>query len=848
MHPADGPRLSKGIMYHVLLHRVLPVAVPCVACCAIWWWYTTRRRDGCKGRVPPPWTANAREAGASDENVPYYNCPPDSDTLLHGHSVDNDKELVGDSPEHSAMMGSRNDTANSLDNFESGCVKPFLNGCASPLKPDHIIGHAILAAELRNAQVYAHPSLNSEQNDGKNCPPDCDILPFKETSTDRNVNATLKVLQNKTSADNTELQNLPDQVDSIVCKEIETEVTERILDVQTETALPVVLENEMQVHTELNCVDEMPNVNEITVEDGSRGATDVGISMIVLECDMRLGESEVASVEAVKTNVEERAYENEHEKLKVLHELTIGTCQEAKETNELVDEATRGEIVAASVVNVEASVADIEATNRAAANVALEEVHDDQAAVRLDVQVVDASSEAAIVANVEEEKCRKDEDEVEKQVVMDRTSTEEETHRARSLVADVLSKISLDFGVNGLDTLPEAKSAEVCSAKHAAIEVATTKVVLSSPAQVKGQRQTRSISDSEESVSSGQSSIKGVVRTNGIVKDCSSDEDSRAGSDVRSDGSGDSGCATSDCPPPEGSLTSIDAPLHNVWEVEIPKAAVGRLIGKQGKFINHLKQTSGAQIYIMELPFVADYQVCHIEGTLEQVDVVLSLIKSKFPTLTLKNIANPPSLSVPISMSWLQLPLGVAVEVIVSSVVSAGHLFVQQHTHPSYHVLPALDQTMAVCYSQASIPMLPMPSEVGVICSAPMENGWYRAQVLACGSDGMVEIKYCDYGGYHSLPTSELRQIRSDFVTLPFQGVEVLLDNITPLPGEESFSTEADQALQELSNGVPLMAQVTRFDVAGLPYIHLWRLEEEEMVLINRLLVDQLLVEWTECY
>uniref|UniRef100_A0A8C4NGZ6 Tudor domain-containing protein n=1 Tax=Eptatretus burgeri TaxID=7764 RepID=A0A8C4NGZ6_EPTBU len=791
------PRFSKGIMYHVLLHRVLPVAVPCAACCAIWWWYTTRRRDGNRGRVPPPWAANTCEAGASNNRVPCYNCPPDCDILPHGHSIDQGRELVGDSPEHCAMIGSRSDSVNSLDNFENGCAKPFPNGCTSPLKPDHIIGHAILSAELRNVQVCAHPSLDSQQNDVKNCPPDCNILPVKETCTDRNVDAALKVLQNKTSTDNTELQNLPDQVESTVCKEIETEMTQRILDVQTETALPVlptaeaVLENEMQVFTELNCVEEMQNVNKMTVEDVSRGAADVGISVIVVEGETRLGESKVASVEAVKADVEDRACENEHQKFKVLHELPIITCEEAKESNELVDEETHGEIVSASVVNVEPSIADIEAINMALADVNIEEVHDDQATVRLDEEThgeivsasvvnvepsiadikainmavadvnveevhddqaavwlvgqVDVPSKAVSVANVEEEKCQKDEDEVEKQVVVDTTSTEEETHRAQSLVADVLSKISLDFGVNGLDTSPEAKAAKACSTEHAAKEVSTMKVVPSSYAQMKGQRQAHGTSDSEESVSSGQSSLKGVVTTNGMVKDCSSDEDSRAG--------------------------------KNFFGVDVFQAAVGRLIGKQGKFINHLKQTSGAQIYIMELPFVADYQVCHVEGTLEQVDVVLSLIKSKFPTLTLKNIANPPSLPVPISMSWLQLPLGVAVEVIVSSVVSAGHLFVQQHTHPSYHALPALDQTMAVCYSQPSIPMLPMPTEVGVICAAPMQNGWYRAQVLACGSDGVVEIKYCDYGGYHSLPTSELRQIR-----LSILFCFGLLFSLTPYP------------------------------------------------------------------
>lgn len=51
------------------------------------------------------------------------------------------------------------------------------------------------------------------------------------------------------------------------------------------------------------------------------------------------------------------------------------------------------------------------------------------------------------------------------------------------------------------------------------------------------------------------------------------------------------------------------------------------------------------------------------------------------------------------------------VEVIVVNIVSAGHAFVQQHTHPTYHALRSLDQQMFLCYSQPSTPALPSPAE-----------------------------------------------------------------------------------------------------------------------------------------
>ncbi|KAM6225976.1 A-kinase anchor protein 1, mitochondrial-like [Porphyrio hochstetteri] len=125
------------------------------------------------------------------------------------------------------------------------------------------------------------------------------------------------------------------------------------------------------------------------------------------------------------------------------------------------------------------------------------------------------------------------------------------------------------------------------------------------------------------------------------------------------------------------------------WEIEVPKALVGRLIGKQGRFMNFLKQESGAKE-------------------------------------------------------------GVPVEVVVANQVDAGHMFLQQHTHPTFRVLHRLGQQMNACYSQPDIPS---------------------------------ELCYVDYGGYDRVKINQLRKIRSDFLSLPFQAAEVLLDNVVPLAG-----------------------------------------------------------------
>ncbi|KAL0973338.1 hypothetical protein UPYG_G00202130 [Umbra pygmaea] len=348
--------------------------------------------------------------------------------------------------------------------------------------------------------------------------------------------------------------------------------------------------------------------------------------------------------------------------------------------------------------------------------------------------------------------------------------------------------------------------------------------------------------------------LNGVCLRNGSHGTSEAETDQSGGSDVNSMDSVDSGC-TMGARDTSGSPAIAMGSELVVWEIEVPKHLVGRLIGKQGRYVSFLKQSSGAKIYISTLPYTQEFQICHIEGSQQQVDKALSLIGKKFKDLDLTNLYAPPPMplslpSLPMT-SWLLLPSGVTVEVIVVNIVSAGHLFVQQHTHPTYHALRSLDQQMFLCYSQPGTPSLPSPAEVGVICAAPaVEGAWWRAQVITFFKEtNEVEIRYVDYGGYDRVKIDTLRQIRSDFVTLPFQGAEVLLDNIAPLPGENGFSTEATTALEEMTRGVALLAQVSNYDSnTGLPLVQMWNMVGEELVSVNRTLAERALGTWVESF
>lgn len=57
----------------------------------------------------------------------------------------------------------------------------------------------------------------------------------------------------------------------------------------------------------------------------------------------------------------------------------------------------------------------------------------------------------------------------------------------------------------------------------------------------------------------------------------------------------------------------------------------------------------------------------------------------------------------------LCLPMGVPVEVIVCSVVTPNHVFLQQPTHPTFPSLERQNYHMRLCYGVENVPHLPRP-------------------------------------------------------------------------------------------------------------------------------------------
>ncbi|XP_053625004.1 A-kinase anchor protein 1, mitochondrial isoform X2 [Plodia interpunctella] len=325
-------------------------------------------------------------------------------------------------------------------------------------------------------------------------------------------------------------------------------------------------------------------------------------------------------------------------------------------------------------------------------------------------------------------------------------------------------------------------------------------------------------------------------------------------SDNHSEGSSDSGkgCSEAASPPPANmNMVPSDTGLR-IHQFIIPQTLVGLLIGKHGSFVAQIKAKTGASVYVRRHPDSVKQKICAVEGTQAEIEAALDMIKEKFPEKRFPNFslqeisAELYQRLAPLVPEFLQLVESVNNDTIMTCLVSAGHFFLQQPLHPTFPSLHALHRLMAATYQHPDVPALPRPVKEGSICAAPTENNWYRAQVISTSEENDTSVvKLVDFGGYLTVDNDQLKQIRSDFMTLPFQATEALLAFVKPAKNEVEWSNEALRIMAGLTAGQLLHAQVAGYDETGLPLVHLYlTLSPQQVIYLNRELVERGLAEW----
>ncbi|CAJ0941533.1 unnamed protein product, partial [Mesorhabditis belari] len=304
-----------------------------------------------------------------------------------------------------------------------------------------------------------------------------------------------------------------------------------------------------------------------------------------------------------------------------------------------------------------------------------------------------------------------------------------------------------------------------------------------------------------------------------------------------SDGSsGDSGRAT-------GGLASSLSPHEDSGEIlpqyefEIPNSLVGLIIGIKGKTIKELSTRTAVKMLIRphhSQTKVDSHQICQVRGKRDQINKCLCMLRKRFPPprfpeLNLQPVMPPPLPSglydaLHSQPTWLTLPEGVSTEVVISSLVDPGHLFLQQPTHPSFSSLNLLDRYMLHLYSQDSgIPHLSEPCETGLLCAAPILGAWFRAvTVLHYPEQDEVLVRFVDYGGYRRVSRMDLRQIRTDLMTLPFQSIECYLAHVQPVDGTSQWGDEAFTVFKSACMGKVIEAHIIGYHIDDrVPFVEL---------------------------
>lgn len=133
---------------------------------------------------------------------------------------------------------------------------------------------------------------------------------------------------------------------------------------------------------------------------------------------------------------------------------------------------------------------------------------------------------------------------------------------------------------------------------------------------------------------------------------------------------------------------------------------------------------------------------------------------------------------------YLQLNLIESInnDVVVSAIISGGHIFVQHPLHPTHPSLAVLQKWVFDSYTATEAPLLP-GIELNDVCVMPVNGIWYRVQIVDQDTEETERcvVKFLDFGGYMNVHFKELRQIRSDFMSVPFQATECILSNVEPI-------------------------------------------------------------------
>ena len=223
--------------------------------------------------------------------------------------------------------------------------------------------------------------------------------------------------------------------------------------------------------------------------------------------------------------------------------------------------------------------------------------------------------------------------------------------------------------------------------------------------------------------------------------------------------------------------------------VQIPKYAVGRFIGKQGRNIKSLMADSnGAYVYVNQknLPEDVASVPCCIQGDFSQVEEALKIMAMKFPEIEIPSnfdndtsgystptspfFSSPPQNEIedPWSMELQPSSLPTSPFYAMVSYIESLHR-IWLVPYESNKSVEELHQSMSFIYSQppgmgpAFYPVEEGDSAiVGKFCAVKVSDiHWLRGKVLDFGDDGVnYSVRLVDYGSSVMVPSLAVKPLR----------------------------------------------------------------------------------------
>ena len=154
-------------------------------------------------------------------------------------------------------------------------------------------------------------------------------------------------------------------------------------------------------------------------------------------------------------------------------------------------------------------------------------------------------------------------------------------------------------------------------------------------------------------------------------------------------------------------------------------------------------------------------------------------------------------------------------DVTVSCVVDSCRVFIQHMKNPTFEGLKNLENELLTTYSMEPAKDLLRPIAQGSVLGVFSDSKWYRCQVVSYNTkQDTCDVKFVDHGGYTTVPASHLRQLKSEFLRLPFQSIEVYLAHVNPSTSEMQTDITSEilfhanvsiRLLGQADDGVPMI-------------------------------------------